>query len=179
MKVHGIKDVKGASSIVGDVKSSSDGSSIEIDGIEWGVGRNINMDVGNGNNSDTGALEAENVVITKKVDGISPSLMTILFKPTKGRVVDFIFSVPNKDGKGYRTQFIFTIDDAKLVDYTVTTETSEEDGSVPMEQVTFSYGSIVSKYFPTNISGIVGELTPDMVVYNVETGELEAGVEVK
>ena len=100
MRRRGIDDIKGASAIKGDAQLSKGGSAIEIDSISWGVERGITMDVGNGNNNDEGAITDNQVTITKKIDGISPSLMTLLFKPVKGRVVDFIFTVPNKTGAG-------------------------------------------------------------------------------
>ncbi len=137
------------------------------------------MDVGNGNNSDTGKLTSSNVVITKKVDGLTPSLMTILFKPKKGRVVDFIFAVPDASGKGLTQQYVFTIDGAKIVDCKLTTKESDEEGSVPMEKITFAFGSIVSKYIPTVITGAMGEATADIVVYDFGTGELGSGTDMK
>ncbi len=179
MRVHGLKDVKGSSDFVGDVKTNSDGDTFEIEGIDWKVGRGINMDVGNGNNSDTGKLTSSNIVVTKEVDGLTPSLMTILFKPKKGRVVDFIYAVPNPSGKGLTQQYVFTIDGARIVDCKLTTETSDEDGSVPMEKITFAFGSIVSKYIPTDITGAMGEATADIVVYDFGTGELESGTDMK
>lgn len=76
------------------------------------------------------------MTVTKKIDGISPSLMTLLFKPVKGRVVDdFIFTVPNKTGAGVKQQYVLTLDGAKIVNYSVDTETDEEEGSVPTEEV--------------------------------------------
>ena len=106
MRIRGIDDIKGASEIKGDAQLSKGGSAIEIDSISWGVERGITMDVGNGNNNDEGAITDNQVTVTKKIDGISPSLMTLLFKPVKGRVVDFIFTVPNKTGAGVQQQYV-------------------------------------------------------------------------
>ena len=155
MRIRGIDDIKGASEIKGDAQLSKGGSAIEIDSISWGVERGITMDVGNGNNNDEGAITDNQVTVTKKIDGISPSLMTLLFKPVKGRVVDFIFTVPNKTGAG-----------------------DEEEGSVPTEEVVFTSESIVSAFYPTSIDGTFGDPSPDMVSFNYETSELESGTAI-
>ena len=118
------------------------------------------------------------MTVTKKIDGISPSLMTLLFKPVKGRVVDFIFTVPNKTGAGVQQQYVLTLDGAKIVNYSVDTETDEEEGSVPTEEVVFTSESIVSAFYPTSIDGTFGDPSPDMVSFNYETSELESGTAI-
>ena len=157
MRIRGIDDIKGASEIKGDAQLSKGGSAIEIDSISWGVERGITMDVGNGNNNDEGAITDNQVTVTKKIDGISPSLMTLLFKPVKGRVVDFIFTVPNKTGAGVQQQYV---------------------RSVPTEEVVFTSESIVSAFYPTSIDGTFGDPSPDMVSFNYETSELESGTAI-
>lgn len=180
MRIRGIDDIKGASEIKGDAQLSKGGSAIEIDSISWGVERGITMDVGNGNNNDEGAITDNQVTVTKKIDGISPSLMTLLFKPVKGRVVDFIFTVPKKTGAGVQQQYVLTLDGAKIVNYSVDTEIDEEEeeGSVPTEEVVFTSESIVSAFYPTSIDGTFGDPSPDMVSFNYETSELESGTAI-
>ena len=170
MRIRGIDDIKGASEIKGDAQLSKGGSAIEIDSISWGVERGITMDVGNGNNNDEGAITDNQVTV--------PSLMTLLFKPVKGRVVDFIFTVPNKTGAGVQQQYVLTLDGAKIVNYSVDTETDEEEGSVPTEEVVFTSESIVSAFYPTSIDGTFGDPSPDMVSFNYETSELESGTAI-
>ena len=155
MRIRGIDDIKGASEIKGDAQLSKGGSAIEIDSISWGVERGITMDVGNGNNNDEGAITDNQVT-----------------------VVDFIFTVPNKTGAGVQQQYVLTLDGAKIVNYSVDTETDEEEGSVPTEEVVFTSESIVSAFYPTSIDGTFGDPSPDMVSFNYETSELESGTAI-
>lgn len=178
MRIHGVKDIKGASQIKG-IQSASKESLVEIESIEWGVEREISMDVGNGNNNDTGLLSDNNVVITKKVDGISPSLMTLLFKPVKGRVIDFILAVPNGNGAGVVEQQVFTLDDAMIVNYAVETDADKEEGSVPKEKVTIACGVIVSKFISSGIDSAFGDATAEIVSFDYNTGNLDSGVDMK
>ena len=71
-----------------------------------------------------------------------------------------------------------TLDGAKIVNYSVDTETDEEEGSVPTEEVVFTSESIVSAFYPTSIDGTFGDPSPDMVSFNYETSELESGTAI-
>lgn len=178
MRIRGIDDVKGASQVAGDAILTNGGSTVVIDGMKWGVTRDVKMDVGNGNNSDTGLLSVGSVEITKAVDGISPSIMTLLFKPVKNRVVDIVYGIPDATGKGVRQQFTFTLDGARVVSYEVTTKT-DDNGSKPAEKVVLSCTEIVTKFNPTGINGAFGDATADMVDYNISTNTLLAGTDMK
>jgi len=90
----------------------------------------------------------------------------------------FIFTVPNKTGAGVQQQYVLTLDGAKIVNYSVDTETDEEEGSVPTEEVVFTSESIVSAFYPTSIDGTFGDPSPDMVSFNYETSELESGTAI-
>ncbi|MGN1392568.1 MAG: type VI secretion system tube protein Hcp [Succinivibrionaceae bacterium] len=181
MCVHGFKDVKGALTLSKVTNEPGKGdATVAVDSVTWSVTRTINMDIGNSNNSDCGEVVAGEIEVTKKVDGLTPCLNTILFKPQKGRVVDFIFGTPETDGSGIASQRIVTIDDARVVSYEVSTEGDDEEGYTPVEVVRFSYSDIVSTYLSTGIDGVLPtDAAPDIVEYNLDEGKLKSGSNIK
>ncbi len=176
--VHGIKNIVGATNVTKIVQKDGD-SWLPITSASWKVSRNISMDIGNATNSDTGEVSVGELVITKPVDGLTPAINTILFKPVKGRCVDIIYATPEVDGSGYVRQRVVTFDNAKVVDYTVKTEYSEEEGSVAVEEIRISYSVIVAKYQPTKLNGELEDPTTGVVEYDFDAGKLSSGIEIK
>ncbi len=179
--IHGIKNIVGAAQV--KLLDKSIGKDVDswlpIMSAEWNVTRTVTMDVGNANNSDTGEVTAGELIITKKVDGLTPALNTILYKPIKGRCFDIIYTTPEMDGSGLVSQRELTFSDAKVIDYSVSTDNDEEAGSTPIETIKISYECLIAKFNPTDALGVYGERTTSMVVYDFTTAKLEAGAEMK
>lgn len=172
------KNIKGASVLSGLTGGADKEAVVPVKSVEWAVNRNVTLDVGNGNNSDTGELTGGTLVVTKSVDGLTPAINTILFKPKKGRCIDFTYGTPTTDGTGLNVQQVITIDGAKVIAYKVSTSGNDANGKVPVEQITISYTAIVSKFQPSKIDGTFGDVTADMVSYDFSKGVLEAGTKI-
>ena len=180
MSIRGFKtkDIKGASALKGITNGADGDAAVAVNSVEFEISRNVTLDVGNGNNSDTGELTGGILVVTKPVDGLTPAINTILFKPKKGRCIDFTYGTPTTDGTGLNVQQVITIDGAKIIDYKVSTSGNDANGKVPVEQITISYTAIVSKFQPSKIDGTFGDVTADMVSYDFSKGVLEAGTKI-
>jgi type VI secretion system secreted protein Hcp len=176
MKVQGFKGLIGASSMSKVVDQKGD--SFPLISAEWAISRNVSMDLGNANNSDSGEIVGGTITVTRYVDGLSPALNTIFFKPQKGRQIDFIYGTPETDGSGFVRQRVLVITDAKVVDYKVSTEGDDESGFVPVETIVFSFADLVTQFFPTLASGALGEITNDMVEYDFTQSKLVAGSKI-
>ena len=172
------KNIKGASVLSGLTGGADKEAVVPVKSVEWAVNRNVTLDVGNGNNSDTGELTGGTLVVTKPVDGLTPAINTILFKPKKGRVIDFIYGTPETDGSGFVRQLVLTVAEAKIIDYKVTTSGNDEEGKIPMEEFTIQFSQLVSQYFPTLSDGKLKSPTADMVSYDFGKGVLEAGSKI-
>ena len=56
MSIRGFKtkDIKGASALKGITNGADGDAAVAVNSVEFEISRNVTLDVGNGNNSDTG-----------------------------------------------------------------------------------------------------------------------------
>ncbi|MBM7071369.1 type VI secretion system tube protein Hcp [Shewanella sp. 202IG2-18] len=165
MRIDGV-DVKGGATVEG-----LEGTGwFAIRSYNWGGVRNVAMDIGNGNNADSGMVAMTEVNLTKQVDGASEDLLSYLFNPGKeGKVVEIAFTKPEADGSGAKLYFQVKLTNARLVSYNV----SGSDGSQPYESVSLSYVEISQKHNYELEGGEVKE--GGIVTYNLPQGKLLSG----
>ncbi|MCL9781222.1 type VI secretion system tube protein Hcp [Vibrio sp. S4M6] len=141
-----------------------------IQSYSWGGLRNVSMDIGNGNNRDSGMVAASEVNIIKEVDGASEGLLSFLFNPGgEGKTVEIAFTKPESDGSGAKVYFQVKLEKSRLVSYNV----SGSDGSQPFETVSLSYVEISQKHNPEDDGGTVTE--GGLVTYNLPQGKMLSG----
>ena len=173
------KNIKGASVLSGLTGGADKEAVVPVKSVEWAVNRNVTLDVGNGNNSDTGELTGGTLVVTKSVDGLTPAINTILFKPKKGRDITITYGTPKTDGIGLVIQRQITLSNAKVIDYQVSTDGNDEKGKVPLEKITIAFSSIKASCARSGIDGKIGaEAINDIVEYNFSEGVLKAGTKI-
>ena len=143
---------------------------IALTSYNWGAHRNVAMDIGNGNNADSGMSAMSEVVVTKECDGSSGSLLSYLFKPgNEGKTVEFVFTKPGTDGSGAAQYLQVKLTNARLVSYTI----NGNDGYQPHERIAFSYVEIYQRH-DFELEG--GEVKQGgIVTYNVPKGKLLSG----
>ena len=165
MRIDGV-DIKGGATVIG-----LDGANwFAVDSYSWGGSRNVAMDIGNGNNADSGMVAIQPVSVAKQIDGASEDLLSFLFNPGKeGKTVEIAFTKPEADGSGASVYFQINLSHARLTGYNV----SGYDGAQPHEMITFSYVEISQKH-SYELEG--GELKEGgIVTYNLPQGKLLSG----
>ncbi|MDD1783982.1 type VI secretion system tube protein Hcp [Enterovibrio sp. ZSDZ35] len=165
MRIDGV-DVKGGATITG-----LDGTGwFALSSYKWGGVRNVQMDIGNGNNADSGMVALSEVKITKQTDGASEDLLSYLFNPGKeGKTVEIAFTKPESGGQGAIVYFQIKLSNARLVSYTV----EGNDGGQPHETVSLAYVEISQKH---NYELEDGEMKDGgIVTYNLPQGKLLSG----
>lgn len=142
-----------------------------IKSYAWGATRNVNMEVGNLNNRDSGIGSVDAVTITRELDGSSNAMLTSVFKfdNTLGKDMTFIFVNPKKDGKGFEIFYQVKLTNARIISYKETLE----NNSKPVSEMTIAYTKIAITH---NTSDITGKMTKGAAtIFDVPTGVLEAG----
>lgn len=165
MRIEGV-DVKGGATVVGLTGDNW----FAIESYNWSAARNVAMDIGNGNNADSGMVAIQPISIAKQIDGASEDLLSYLFNPGKdGKTVEIAFTKPEADGSGAKVYFQIKLSKARLISYTV----GGYEGSQPHEMITLSYIEIAQKH-SYELEG--GELKEGgIVTYNVSQGKLLSG----
>ncbi|ELR67270.1 Putative protein ImpD [Photobacterium marinum] len=170
MRVDGL-DVKGGATI--EELQTEQGKKegwFAIKSYSWGGVRNVAMDIGNGNNADSGMVALSEVNVSKEVDGASEDLLSFLFNPGKeGRTVEIAFTKPSSDGQGADVYFQVMLKNARLVSYNV----SGSDGSQPYESLSLSYVDISQKHHYEKEGGEM--VSGGIVTYNLPTGKMTSG----
>lgn len=142
-----------------------------INSYAWGATRNVNMEVGNLNNRDSGIGSVDAVTITRELDGSSNAMLTSVFKfdNTLGKDMTFIFVNPKKDGQGFEIFYQVKLTNARVISYKETLK----NNSKPVSEMTIAYTKIAITH---NTSDITGKMTKGAAtIFDVPTGVLEAG----
>lgn len=165
MRIDGV-EVKGGATVEG-----LEGAGwFAIGFYSWGAVRNVAMDIGNGNNADSGMVAMSEVNISKNIDGASEDLLSYLFNPGKeGKTIEIAFTKPESDGSGAKLYLQIKLSNARLVSYNI----NGSDGSRPSENISLSYVEISQKH---NYELEGGEIKDGgIVTYNLPQGKLLSG----
>lgn len=168
MRIDGV-DVKGGATVEG-----LEGSGwFAISSYHWGGIRNVAMDIGNGNNADSGMVAVSEVSITKQVDGASEDLLSFLYNPGKeGKTIEIAFTKPEVDGSGAKVYYQVKLSNARCVNY----HANGHDGSQPSESCAFSYVEISVKHNYELEGGEIKE--GGIVTFNVPLGKMISGTKL-
>ena len=165
MRVDGVK-VKGGATVEG---LPQDGW-FALNSYSWGAVRQVAMDIGSGNNADSGMVAMSEVSITKELCGASEDLLSFLFSPgVEGKDVDIVFTKAARDGSGAEIYYQVGLKKARVVSYNL----SGSDGSQPFESISLSYIQVDKKHRHELDGGKLED--GGLVSYNVPQGKLISG----
>lgn len=136
-------------------------------GYSWGGMRGVKMDIGNGNNTDSGVVALSEVNVTKQMDGASDALLSFFFVPGKeGKEIEIAFTKPSVQGEGVDVYYQVKLDKARLVSYNI----SGSEGGQPIESMSLSYVEISHKHNHENEGGEL--IDGGIVAFNVPFGKV-------
>lgn len=165
MRIDGV-DPKGAATI-GDIGGKK--GFFAIDSASWGAVRGVGVDVGNANNADQGMVALGEVNISRRSDGASPHLTTMLFAPgPEGKTVEILMTKPSREGNGADPYMILTLEKSRISNYNV----MGNDGSLPSESLALTYTTLSIVYYREADGGKIEK--GDTIKYDVTTAKLES-----
>lgn len=140
-----------------------------LDGFSWGGIRNVEMDIGNARNQDTGMVAVSGLNVTKQMDGAQAGLLSFLYSPGVGREVKIAVMKTGASTDGPIVYFQVKLAQARLTSYQI----SCSDGQKPYESMEFSYNEVTQIY---NWEAESGDITPgDPVIFNIPMGKMLSG----
>ncbi len=151
MRIDGITNMKGVATLE---KIGGKEGFFAIDAMSWASDRSIGINIGNSNNSDSGAISLSPVMINRAADGASPYLTTFLFAPgAQGQKIEIVFTKPNRDGEGMDPYLIVTLEGARVSHYAI----QGSDGSLPVESFSLTYTTISQVYYHEDTTGVIAK----------------------
>jgi len=144
--------------ITGDVTETSHTGWIELNSLQWGVGRSISMATGSVADQSPSTPSFSEIVVTKDNDATSYQLLQQAYQGTGVTVViDF---VRTPAGGSPVTYLEITLTNGMISGYS-----TSSGGDAPSESLTISYTAIQYTYTPTTSDGSMG--TPAGVSYDL------------
>ena len=171
MRIDGNDTIKGSATVtdIGGKKGF-----FALDSLSWSAMRNVTVDIGNSDNSDGGMVALGEIQCSKQLDGASPFLTTFLFSPgDTGKTVEIVFTKPNRAGKGLIPYLIFTIENARISNYSI----SGSDGTQPNESFAMTYSTIAQTYYVEAEGGKVEKSAE--VAFDTKIAELTSQADLK
>lgn len=136
--------------ITGDVTESSHTGWIELNSLQWGVGRSISMATGSVSNQSPSVPSFSEVVVTKDSDDTSYKLLQQAYQGTGVPVVIDFVRTPG--GASPVTYLEITLTNCMISGFS-----TSSGGDAPSESLTLSYTAIQYMFTPTNADGSMGQ----------------------
>jgi len=114
---------------------------IEVDSLQWGVGRGISTPVGGAANREASTPSVSEVVITKSMDIASTDLFMESVKGDKGEEVKIDIVATGNPPRVFCT---YTLTNALVSGYSVST-----GGDRPSESISLNFTKLEFKYIPS------------------------------
>ncbi|MCW7551129.1 type VI secretion system tube protein Hcp [Endozoicomonas gorgoniicola] len=164
-----IKKGKGATALLTGGDKGGKDNYFTIRSLNFRVGREILMEIGNGLNLSTGKMHLSPVTFTKEMDGASEIILSRMLVPgEKGDTVDIIITKPDEEGKGAQVYLHVQLKKARVIEC----DLNIAEGAKPFECYAFAYSRILVKYWSEDEGG---DLSPGGdVIYNLSTAEAES-----
>ena len=136
---------------------------IEVQSLQWGVGRGISSGVGGGSQRESTAPNVSEIVVTKVFDISSP---LILKEALGGKGVDVSIELTQTDNNGKHVAYQkYMLSDVQISGYSIST-----GGSRPSESISLNFVKVDSEYL--NIDSKFASKTTGHVVYNIAESKL-------
>ena len=144
--------------IVGETTQLAHKQWIEIQSLQWGVGRGISSGVGGGSKREASAPSVSEVVLTKTFDISSPLLLK---EALGGKAVDVKIDLTQTDNSGKHIAYQkFILHDTLISGYSVSS-----GGARPSESLSLSFVKVDSEYL--NIDDKFASKTTGHVVFDI------------
>jgi len=144
--------------ITGDVTESTHTGWIELNSLQWGVGRSISMATGSVADQSPSVPQFSEIVVTKDNDATSYQLLQ---QALQGKGVPVVIDFVRTDGGGNTVVYL----ELTLTNGMVSGHSHSSGGDAPSESLTLSYTAIQYQFTPTNADGTMG--TPAGVSYDL------------
>jgi len=150
-------------SLKGEVTQETHKEWIEVNSLQWGVGRGISSGVGGGSLREATAPSVSEITISKVMDISSP----LLFKEAiGGKAVDVKIELTQTDNNGKHVSFQkYVLSQTLISGYSLSS-----GGDRPSESLSFSFTKIDSEYL--NIDDKFGSKTTGHVIFDIALSKL-------
>lgn len=136
--------------INGDVTTTGFTQYIELNSLQWGVGRGVSMQSGSGEGRESSLPSLSEVTVTKDYDVASPDLLKEALKG-EAKDVDIAFTRTNKSGTGVDKYL-----EIKMKDVIMSGLSMSSGGDKPSESLSLNYSSISFVSIPMKDDGSPG-----------------------
>ncbi len=144
-------------SIDGTVSADGYVKWIELNSLQWGIGRGISSPTGTDVEREASAPSISEVVVTKQLDGSSNKLITDALAGVLDSNVDIVFTVTVKNKT---SEFLrYTLKQCGLSGYSVSS-----GGDRPTESLSLNFTSVSIKYMAMDSAG---QGKPDVIGYSL------------
>lgn len=137
--------------VTGNVTEEGHADWIEIDSLQWGVGRAISSAIGRSADRESSQPSISEITVTKLMDESSPDLFTEACTG-EGKLVTIDFC---KTGAEVEQYMQYELENCMISGYSVSS-----GGDRPMESISLSFTKITMTYTPTEIDGSLGDPIP-------------------
>ncbi len=149
-------------SIPGDATAEGHEKWIELNSVQWGVGRGISSPTGGSADREASAPSVSEIVVTKATDVSSPKLLNEAYQGEGQNVtIDFC-----KTDKGKLEVYLtFTLSNTMISGHSMSS-----GGDRPTESVSLNFTKVEFKNVNMGAAGDTG--SPDSVTYDVALGKV-------
>jgi len=149
-------------SIPGDATAEGHEKWIELNSVQWGVGRGISSPTGGSADREASAPSVSEIVVTKATDVSSPKLLNEAYQGEGQNVtIDFC-----KTDKGKLEVYLtFTLSNTMISGHSMSS-----GGDRPTESVSLNFTKVEFKNVNMGAAGDTG--SPDSVTYDIALGKV-------
>jgi len=147
----------------GEVSQETHKEWIEINSLQWGVGRGIGSGVGGGSLRESSAPSVSEITVTKVMDIASPLLLK---ESLGGKAVEVKIEITQTDDSGKHVSFQkYVLTNTLISGYSISS-----GGDRPSESLSFNFTKFDSEYM--NIDDQFASKTTGHVVYDIALAKL-------
>jgi type VI secretion system secreted protein Hcp len=128
--------------IKGNVTAEGHEQWVEVQSLQWGVGRGISAPTGAQKDREASAPSISEIVVTKMMDESTPYFFQ---EATFGKAKKCVFHLVKTDADTLQTYMEYELEDAMLSGYSVSS-----GGDRPSESLSVNFTKITMKYVPWN-----------------------------
>jgi len=146
--------------ITGNVTEEGHADWIEVDSLQWGIGRAISSEIGKAADRESSQPSISEITVSKSMDEASPYLFTEACTGD-GKTVTIDIC---KTGQAVEAFMSYELENCMLSGYSVSS-----GGDRPTETISLSFTKITMTYTPTLETGELGDPIP--AGYDMETAK--------
>ena len=149
------------SGLPGDVSVQGFAGDIQLNSLQWGVGRAISAPTGAAGDRESSPPSLSEIVVTKTQDSTSPELLRDILVGTAIPEIDIFLVNLSKSGQAGTAYAEYVLSDVLISDYS-----TSSGGDRPQESLSLNFLKIQYKTFTQNADGTT---SVDSVTYDLTT----------